>query len=75
MNIIIIKKIHARILSESSGTPKELALKLNVSERTIYSYIYFMKRELNAPIIYSRLKGTYLYDTKCNINFTHNKKK
>jgi hypothetical protein len=74
MNILIIKKIHARILSESTGTPKELALKLNVSERTIYSYIHFMKKELKAPIIYNRLKDSYQYEGNCNINFTHNKK-
>ena len=75
MNILIIKKIHARILSASTGKPKELAFKLNVSERTIYNYIHFMRKELKAPIIYNREKGTYLYDTKCNINFIHKKKK
>ncbi len=74
MNILIIKKIHHKILSESTGNPKELALKLNVSERTIYNYIQFMKRELKAPIIYNRLKDCYQYEVKCNINFTHNKK-
>ena len=71
MNILIIKKIHSMILSKSTGKPKELALKLNVSERTIYNYIHFMRSELKAPIKYNRIKGTYLYDTKCNINFIH----
>ena len=74
MNIIIIKKIHAKILSESTGKPKELASKLNVSERTIYNYINFMKRELKAPIVYNRLKDSYQYEGNCNINFIHNKK-
>ena len=74
MNILIIKKIHAKISSESTGKPKELALKLNVSERTIYSYIHFMKRELKAPIVYNRLKDSYQYEGNCNINFIHNKK-
>ena len=62
------------ILSKSTGKPKELALKLNVSERTIYSYIHFMKSELKAPIIYNRVKNTYQYDRNCNINFIHNEK-
>ena len=35
MNILIIKKIHSMILSKSTGKPKELALKLNVSERPL----------------------------------------
>jgi hypothetical protein len=71
MNLLIIKKIHSRISTASTGKPKELAYKLNVSERTIYNYIHFMKRELKAPIKYNRIKDTYLYDTNCNINFIH----
>ena len=75
MNIQIIKIIHSRILSESTGKPKELALKLYLSERTIYNYIHFMRSELKAPIIYNREKNTYQYDRNCNINFIHREKK
>ena len=71
MNILIIKKIHSRISTASTGKPKELTYKLNVSERTIYNYIHFMKRELKAPIKYNRIKDTYLYNSSCNINFIH----
>ena len=74
MDIRIINKIHERILREGTGTPKELAHALNVSERTIYSYIRFMKVELKAPIIYNRIKDTYEYETICSINFIHNEK-
>ena len=71
MNILIIKKIHSRISTASTGKPQELAYKLNVSERTIYNYIHFMRSELKAPIIYNRIKDTYLYNSNCNINFIH----
>ena len=74
MNILIIKKIHSMILSKSTGKPKELALKLNVSERTIYNYIHFMRSGLKAPIKYNRLKDSYQYDKNCNINFIHKEK-
>ena len=73
MDIRIIKKIHFKILTDSTGSPKKLALKLNVSERTIYNYINYMRQELKAPIIYNRIKGTYQYETNCNINFIHKK--
>ena len=73
MDIRIIKKIHSKILTDSTGSPKKLAVKLNVSERTIYSYINFMRQDLKAPIIYNRIKGTYQYETNCNINFIHKK--
>ncbi|AJR04686.1 HTH domain-containing protein [Siansivirga zeaxanthinifaciens] len=71
MDIRVINKIHERILKESTGTPKELAYALNVSERTVYNYIKFMRLELKAPIIYNRIKDTYEYETICNINFIH----
>ena len=59
MDTLIIKKFLSEILSKSTGKPKELALKLNVSERTIYNYIHFMRRELKAPINNSRIKNTW----------------
>lgn len=49
-------------------------MKLNISERTIYNYINFIRKELKAPIIYNRVKGTYQYDRNCNINFIHNER-
>ena len=58
MDTLIIKKFHSKISTASTGKPKELALKLNVSERTIYNYIHFMRRELKAPINNSRIKNT-----------------
>jgi transcriptional antiterminator len=72
MDIRTIKKIHEKILNESTGTPKELACALNVSERTVFNYIKFMREELKAPIIYNRIKDAYQYETVCSINFIHN---
>ena len=63
MNILIIKKIHTRILSESTGTPKELALKLNISERTIYS-------RSNEIATYNS-DGTALLSLEMFANFDH----
>jgi hypothetical protein len=54
MRIQFIKYIHEKILIEGTGSPKELALLLNTSERTIYIYtichaisILFIKMQLN----------------------------
>lgn len=69
MNIQLIKKLHDYILSERTGSPKELANKLGVSELTVYTYISFMKVEMNAPIIYDNQKGNYLYNRDCFLNF------
>ena len=69
MNIRIIKKLHEYILTERTRSPKELANKLGVSERTVYSYISFMKMEMNAPIIYENQKGNYMYERECLLAF------
>ncbi len=69
MDIRIIKKLHEFILTERTGSPKELAKKLGVSERTIYSYISYMKVEMNAPIIFDIQKGNYIYSRVCLLTF------
>lgn len=72
MSIQFIKYIHEKILIEGTGTPKELSVALNISERTVYNYIKYMRSDLNAPITYNRTKCTYLYKSPCNLNFVHN---
>jgi transcriptional antiterminator len=69
MDIRIIKRLHEFLITEQSGVPKELAGKLGVSERTVYNYISYMKKEMNAPIIFSAEKGSYCYDRYCEFNF------
>ncbi len=69
MDIRVIKKLHELIKTERTGPPKELCIKLGISERTVYNYISFMKNELNAPIKYSSDKGTYCYHGNCELRF------
>jgi transcriptional antiterminator len=69
MDIRIIKRLHELLVTEQSGIPKELASKLGVSERTVYNYISYMKKEMNAPIMFSDQKGSYCYSRDCEFNF------
>ena len=69
MDIRIIKRLHDFVMTERTGTPKELALKLGLSERSVYNYISFMKNEMNAPITYDNQKGNYFYTRVCELNF------
>lgn len=68
MDIRKIIRIHKLLLAERTGKPNELANKLEVSERSIYNYISYMKAELNAPIEYDTLKKSYYYIEKCEFN-------
>ncbi|GAB3431235.1 hypothetical protein [Niabella aquatica] len=55
-----IKKINDYICRADTGKPKELAIKLKLSESQLYQYINVMK-QLGAPIVYCRKKNTYYY--------------
>ena len=72
MDIRIIIKIHELIKFELTGSPKDFAEKISVSERTIYNYLEFMKTELHAPIVYNSSKKSYCYDGECKLRFRSN---
>ncbi len=55
------KKIDEIIQNRSSGTPAQLAAKLDVSESTLYEFIAVMK-ELGAPILYDKFLSRYYYE-------------
>ena len=58
---------------KGTGSPKELAKPLNISERSIYEYIELL-RELGAPIRYSKLRRSYYYEDDGGINLRFLKK-
>lgn len=69
MDIRIIIQLHEFFLSRFSGNAKNIAQRLNVSERTVYHYIKFMKEELNAPIVFDNYNNSYGYEGECKLRF------
>ena len=69
MDVRILIRIDEQIKTKQTGTPKQLAQKLEISERSVHYYIAFMKNEMKAPIVYDNKLGTYFYETECNICF------
>ena len=61
-----ISRLHRLIQEEITGTPWELATKFNVSERTIYLMIDWLK-DYGAEIKYDRKRKTYFYIKPFNI--------
>lgn len=55
-----IKRIDQLIRMQATGTPKELAKKLNISKSTVHEYINLMK-ELDAKIEYCKEVKSYVY--------------
>ncbi len=69
MDIRIIIRLNELIEAEQTGSPKELASKLNISIRTVHNYIAFMKKEMKAPIVYNYQRLSYVYENECEFNF------
>jgi transcriptional antiterminator len=69
LDIRIIIKIDNLIINEITGSPKQLASKLSITERTVYNYISFMKKVLNAPIVYDYYRMSYVYNKDGEFKF------
>ncbi|MGW8122725.1 hypothetical protein ACV07N_08690 [Roseivirga echinicomitans] len=56
-----IQRIHELIRRKATGSPKELASRLGISERQLYNLLDLMK-QLGAPIVYSITLCSYHYE-------------
>jgi predicted DNA-binding transcriptional regulator YafY len=63
------KHIDQIIHNKSSGTPAQLARRLDISESTLYEFIAVMK-ELGAPILYDKFSQRYYYETDGHFNIS-----
>lgn len=73
MDIRIIQYLHDLILKAETGSPKQLAKELGLSERSIYNYILYMKNEMGAPIQFQRQKNSYVYTEECSFVLKYEK--
>jgi len=61
-----LKQINGLIQRRSTGNPKEFARKLDISERTLYEQLKYLKM-LGLPILYNKSLNSYIY---CNEDIT-----
>jgi transcriptional antiterminator len=64
MNIVKIKQFILLVEKQRTGSPKEVAEKLSVSNRMIHNYVSLLRTSFNAPIEYNRYKKTYQFTNK-----------
>lgn len=57
----LIERVHLLIKRKGTGTPEELASRLNVSRATVFRIIETMK-EMGAPITYDFKQANYSYE-------------
>ena len=61
-----LKKMHQLVKVTNTGTPKEFAKKLNISESQLYNILEDLK-EKGFPIQYSRSLKSYVYNDYCEL--------
>jgi hypothetical protein len=59
MDIRTIMRLNTLIAQGKTGAPAELASTLGRTERSVYSYIRYMREELDAPIANNNSQSTY----------------
>jgi len=59
-NLERLQLLHLLIETERTGSPRELARRMHIGERTVYSLIEYLK-DYNANICYDRGRKTYYY--------------
>ena len=55
-----LQQLHNLIVKERTGSPKDLARRMKISERLVYLLIEYLK-DYNASIRYDRIRQTYYY--------------
>ncbi len=70
-NLGRLQKLHRLILNERTGSPRELASRMHLSERSIYNLIEHLK-DFEASIRYDRSRKTYFYaeDFQLKVNIS-----
>ncbi len=62
----LLDRLDGLIHRRSTGTPAQLARRLNVSERTVYNLLDAM-RALGAEVTYCRERQSYFYEYRVRI--------
>jgi predicted DNA-binding transcriptional regulator YafY len=56
-----LKSLDYFIKSQTTGNARELAEKLEITERSVYNYLNLMK-SMGAPIVFSSYRQSYVYE-------------
>lgn len=63
-----IRRIDTLIQRKGTGTPEELARRLEVSRATVFRYIQAL-RDMGAPVSYCKSRQSYVYEGEFGLSF------
>lgn len=64
-----LQQLHSLIETECTGSPMEIARKMEISERSVYNLLEYL-RDFNALIGYDRSRKTYYYKNHFTLELT-----
>jgi hypothetical protein len=56
-----LQRIDRMINLKATGSPKDLAKRLCISQSTLYEYLLILKQTFHAPLEYCRFRKSYYY--------------
>ncbi len=68
--IALLKRMDALIRRKSTGTPCQLARKLDISRSSVHNYIQILKK-LGAPVVYCSRSRSYTYTERFTLDFNN----
>jgi len=61
VDLIKLDRLDYLIRRAATGTPEELAKRLEMSRSSLFELITFLKEDMRAPIVYIRSRPSYVY--------------
>ena len=68
--VVLLKRMDALIKRKSTGTPFQLARRLNISRSSVHNYIKILK-EFGAPVVYCNRSRSYIYTKRFTLDFNN----
>ena len=62
VDLVKLARLDNLIRHAATGSPEELAERLEMSRSSLFELISFMKEEMRAPIMYNRNRLSYVYE-------------
>lgn len=61
VDLVVLDRLDGLIRRQSTGTPHELAERLEISRSSLFELILYLREELQAPIQYNKYMQSYIY--------------
>ena len=73
VDLVKLSRLDKLIRRRATGSPAELAERLDLSRSSLFEIIAFLKEEMRAPIVYDRSRPSYMYsyEPRFYLGFEH----